>query len=129
MHNKFEINRTKIKGGCQSGRRVVIHNSKSDLPLVVESEEVTRQMQKCGKCSCKLLLLLPLHQVLVLCKADSHPQCIEMDVRGSRQSLLSNWSLPTSTGLPVNMYIELVLSTYLLLLTYIHAWYLYIISF
>ena len=34
---KFDINRTKIKGGCQSGRKVVtkIHNSKSDLPLVL----------------------------------------------------------------------------------------------
>ena len=33
MHKKFEINRTKIKGGCQSGRKVATHNSKSDLPL------------------------------------------------------------------------------------------------
>ena len=33
MHKKFEINRTKIKGGCQSGRKVVTPNSKSDLPL------------------------------------------------------------------------------------------------
>ena len=33
MHKKFEINQTKIKGGCQSGRKVVTHNSKSDLPL------------------------------------------------------------------------------------------------
>ena len=30
----FEINWTKIKGGCQSGRKVVTHNSKSNLPLV-----------------------------------------------------------------------------------------------
>ena len=29
----FKINRTKIKGGCQSGRKVVAYNSKSDLPL------------------------------------------------------------------------------------------------
>ena len=28
MHKKFEINRTKINGGCQSGRKVVTHNSK-----------------------------------------------------------------------------------------------------
>ena len=37
MHKKFQINRTKIKGCCQSGRKVVtkIHNSKSDLPLVL----------------------------------------------------------------------------------------------
>ena len=33
MQKKFEINRTKIKDGCQSGRKVVAHNSKSDLPL------------------------------------------------------------------------------------------------
>ena len=35
MDKKFEINRTKIKGGCQSGRKVVTHNSKSNLPLVM----------------------------------------------------------------------------------------------
>ena len=35
MHKKFEINWTKIKGGCQSGIKVVTHNSKSDSPLVV----------------------------------------------------------------------------------------------
>ena len=34
MHKKFDINGTKIKGGCQSGRKVVPHDSKSDLPLV-----------------------------------------------------------------------------------------------
>ena len=34
MHKKFEINQTKIKGSCQSERKVVTHNSKSDLPLV-----------------------------------------------------------------------------------------------
>ena len=34
MHKQFEINITKIKGGCRSGRKVVNHNSKSDLPLV-----------------------------------------------------------------------------------------------
>ena len=33
MHKKFEINRTKIKGGCQSGRNVVTHDSKNELPL------------------------------------------------------------------------------------------------
>ena len=39
MHKKFEINRTKIKGGCQSGRKVVTHNPKSDLPLVLRPPE------------------------------------------------------------------------------------------
>ena len=37
MQKRFEINRTKIKGGCQSGRKVVTHNSKSDLPLIMET--------------------------------------------------------------------------------------------
>ena len=40
MHKKFEINRTKIKGGCQSGRKVVTHNSKSDLPLYTVSAHI-----------------------------------------------------------------------------------------
>ena len=34
MHKKFEINQTKIKGSCLSGRKVVTDDSKSDLPLV-----------------------------------------------------------------------------------------------
>ena len=29
----FEVNQTKIKGDSQSGRKVVPHNSKSNLPL------------------------------------------------------------------------------------------------
>ena len=33
IDKKFEINRTKIKGSCQSGGKVVPHNSKNDLPL------------------------------------------------------------------------------------------------
>ena len=32
QHKKF---RTNIEGGCQSGRKVVTHNSKSDLTLVM----------------------------------------------------------------------------------------------
>ena len=35
MHKMFEINRTKIKGSCKSGRKVVTQNSKSDLTLVL----------------------------------------------------------------------------------------------
>ena len=35
MHKKLDVNRTKIKGGCQSGRKVVTHTSKSDLPLLL----------------------------------------------------------------------------------------------
>ena len=33
MYKTFKINWTKIKGGCQSGRKVATHTSKSDLPL------------------------------------------------------------------------------------------------
>ena len=33
IHKNFEINRTKIKGGYKSGRKVVTHDSTSDLPL------------------------------------------------------------------------------------------------
>ena len=33
MHKKFVINRVKIKGGCQSGSKVVTHNSRSDSPI------------------------------------------------------------------------------------------------
>ena len=32
MHKKFQI-----KGGCQSGRKVVTHNSKSDLHLSIKN--------------------------------------------------------------------------------------------
>ena len=32
----FEVNQTKIRGGCQSERKVVLHYSKSDLPLEVK---------------------------------------------------------------------------------------------
>ena len=31
MHKKFEVIRTKIKGGCQSGTKMVTHESKNDL--------------------------------------------------------------------------------------------------
>ena len=31
----FEVDQTKVKGGCQSGRIVVTHDSKSDLPLAL----------------------------------------------------------------------------------------------
>ena len=40
MHKKFETNRSKIKAGCQSGKKVVTHNSKSDLPLAILLEHM-----------------------------------------------------------------------------------------
>ena len=42
MHNKFEINQTYIKGGCQSGRKVVSHNTKSDLPLEKNKKNISK---------------------------------------------------------------------------------------
>ena len=33
----YEVNQIKIKGGCQSGRKLVPHDSKSDLPLAEKS--------------------------------------------------------------------------------------------
>ena len=41
MQKAFEINRTKIKGSCQSGGKVITHNSKSDLPLVHDQIETS----------------------------------------------------------------------------------------
>ena len=35
MDKKFEINQKKIKGVCQSGRKVVTHISKNDSPLIL----------------------------------------------------------------------------------------------
>ena len=48
MQKKFEINRTKIK--CQSGRKVVVHNSKSDLPLGIQENKTEKafSLQSCS---------------------------------------------------------------------------------
>ena len=43
MHKKFEINWRKIKGGSQSGRKVVTHNSKSDSPLVIVIDNLAKE--------------------------------------------------------------------------------------
>ena len=37
MHKRFEINRTKNKGSCQSGRKVETHDSKSVVVLKIVS--------------------------------------------------------------------------------------------
>ena len=36
----FKVNQIKIKGGCQSGRKVVTHDCKSDLPLVSLDQQI-----------------------------------------------------------------------------------------
>ena len=46
MHKKFEINQTKIKSNCQSGRKVVTYNSKSDLPLVKMERNIPKKIEK-----------------------------------------------------------------------------------
>ena len=49
------MNQTKNKGGCQSGRKVAPHDSKSDLPLKVDinflglTDEQKDHVQKCLK--------------------------------------------------------------------------------
>ena len=45
MHKNFKINWTKIKGSCQSGRKVVTHNSKSDLPLAILLEHMHKKFE------------------------------------------------------------------------------------
>ena len=76
MHKKFEINQTKIKGGCQSGSKVVSHNSKSDLPL--------SKVDMCLRKIKKLLLCQDLLDQL------RHPNI--KDSRSSRKSL--TFSIP-----------------------------------
>ena len=39
MASAHVILKTKIKGSCQSGRKVVPHDSKTDLPLVNSRQE------------------------------------------------------------------------------------------
>ena len=55
MHKKFEIKRLKIKGGCQSGRKVVTHNSKSDLPLS-DIKKITFHFKSCSMAYSILIL-------------------------------------------------------------------------
>ena len=40
MHKKFEVNQTKVKGDCQLEKKLVTHNSKSDLPLVLLKNQI-----------------------------------------------------------------------------------------
>ena len=45
MHEKFEMNRTKIKGGCKSERKVVAQDSKSNLPLTILLEHIHKKFE------------------------------------------------------------------------------------
>ena len=55
MHKKFEINWIKIRDGCQLGRKMVTHNSKSDLPLEIKKKmyfQLTATLNLCVKFLC-----------------------------------------------------------------------------
>ena len=39
MHKKFEVNRTKIKGGCQSARKAAEMKSYSKMPRVLKGTQ------------------------------------------------------------------------------------------
>ena len=55
MHKKFEINQTKVKGGCQSGRKVVPYGSKSDVPIDGETHILIRNKHEISICeSCDI---------------------------------------------------------------------------
>ena len=58
MHKKNEINQTKIKGRCQSGRKVITHDSKSDLPLGVERSTHAAAQPIIAKCLLAMSYLL-----------------------------------------------------------------------
>ena len=60
MPKKFEKNRIKIKGGCQSGIKVVTHDSKSDLPLPLWKTCLKRQkFQNCSIHGVEFLNIFP----------------------------------------------------------------------
>ena len=49
-HVILKVNQTKIKDGCQLGRKVVPHDSKSDLPLAAYVQgQVWKMMMICGE--------------------------------------------------------------------------------
>ena len=45
MHKKFEVNWTKIKGGCQSERKVSQLNSYSKMPLAILLEHMYKKFE------------------------------------------------------------------------------------
>ena len=46
MLKKFEMTMTKFKGSCQLGRKVVTHDSNSDLPLVNTSVLIIAEIKE-----------------------------------------------------------------------------------
>ena len=87
MHKKFEINRTKIKGGCQSGREVVTHNSKSDLPLYLVK---FTYIFKAVLCFFKEIVFCPLSVIWSTCVSAIFTR-VKMNVFTRGKSLLELW--------------------------------------
>ena len=50
MHKKFEVNRTKIKGGCQSGRKVVPKDSTAVKQVHMHKKFEVNQTKIKGGC-------------------------------------------------------------------------------
>ena len=57
MQKKFEINWTKIKGGCQSGRKVVTHNCKSDFSLEERKIEYHKVFGNLNFCKVEIIFV------------------------------------------------------------------------
>ena len=66
MHKKFETNLTNIKGGCQSGRKVVTHDSRSDLSLAILLEHMHKKFGTKSKGGCQSGKKVAIHN----CKSD-----------------------------------------------------------
>ena len=49
MHKTFETNQKKIKGDCQLGRKMVTHDSNSDLPLAAGQKILPLKIQEISK--------------------------------------------------------------------------------
>ena len=57
MRKKFEINRRKIKGSYQSGKKVVTHDSESDLALKRLISQYIRAQGQMGGVQSKYFLI------------------------------------------------------------------------
>ena len=66
MYKKFEINWTKIKIGCQSARKVIPHDSKSDLPLASSKTSTQLTEQTDIFCSSWRGMCVPIYKNLQL---------------------------------------------------------------
>ena len=70
-HGDFEVNQTKIRGGCQSRRKVVPHDSKSDLPLVPSKKISATNDVTSWKDSASMYLMFTMTWGLDTCQLNS----------------------------------------------------------